>query len=115
MSIKSFFSSPHTQAVRNDVRNLAQDTVIAAQKQVVEPATAAAREALNTASDKARGAIENARSFVGQKATDAEKLASAQWDHASKWITKNPFSAMGIAFGAGLVFSAISGIAGSRR
>jgi ElaB/YqjD/DUF883 family membrane-anchored ribosome-binding protein len=111
----SLFNSPHTEALKKDVRNLAQDATLVAQRHVVEPATAALRDAVSSASDTAKEVMGNARSFVNKQAAHAEQAANEQWDRASNWVSANPFSAIGIAFGAGLVFSAISTFAGSRR
>jgi ElaB/YqjD/DUF883 family membrane-anchored ribosome-binding protein len=111
--------------LKDDVRSLASDVTRRAQDHLVEPAKAAARDAkstvqdaarnaMSTATTAARSAMDQARGFMNKHANQAEKAASQQWDRASRWITQNPFSAMGVAFAAGLVFSAITS-KGSRR
>lgn len=117
MSLKffSFTRSPHTEALKNDVRKVAQDAVVVAQKHVVEPATQAMRGAVDSASGAARGAVANARTFVHKQVNRAEHAASKRWDRAAHWVSSNPVSSLGIAFAAGMVFSAVSGISKSKR
>ncbi len=117
MSLKffSFSRSPHTEALKNDMRRVAQDAAMVAQKHVVEPAADAMRGAVDSASGAAKGAVTNARTFVNKQVNRAEHAASKQWDKAAHWVNSNPVSSLGIAFAAGMVFSAISGLSGSKR
>ncbi len=126
MSTSPLSHFPSMDVLKDDVRSLASDATRRAQDHLVGPAKAAARDAasvvqstarnaMNTATTAARSAAGQARGFVSKHANQAEKMASQQWDRASSWITKNPFSAIGVAFAAGLVFSAISSLSGSKR
>ncbi len=53
----TYTKSPHTEALKNDMRKVAEDAAIVAQKHVVEPATAAMRDAMDSASSAAKGAV----------------------------------------------------------
>ena len=116
---------PSMDVLKDDVRSIASDATRRAQDHLLDPAKAAAkdarssvqdaaRNAMSTATTAAKSAMDQARGFVNKQANQAEKVASQQWDRASNWITQNPFSAVGVAFAAGLVFSAISSM-GSKR
>jgi ElaB/YqjD/DUF883 family membrane-anchored ribosome-binding protein len=110
----TFTKSPHIEALKSDVRKVARDAVVVAQKHVMEPATEAVSDAVDSASGAAKGAIANARTFVNKQVNRAEHAASERWDRAASWLTANPVTSIGIAFAAGMLVSAISGLSKSR-
>jgi ElaB/YqjD/DUF883 family membrane-anchored ribosome-binding protein len=116
MSLKffSFAQSPHTETLKNDMRKVAQDAVVVAQKHIVEPATEVMRGAVDSASGTAKGAVTHARTFVNKQVNRAEQAASKSWDRAARWVSVNPASSLGIAFAAGMLVSALSGRSSSK-
>jgi ElaB/YqjD/DUF883 family membrane-anchored ribosome-binding protein len=103
-------SSPSVETLKRDVRTLADDTVKMAQSRLVEPTMDAAQRM----SEQARKALLQSRERMNEQLAVAEKYASRGYDQTTSWISANPFAAVGIAVGAGLLLSSLLRIS-SRR
>jgi hypothetical protein len=73
------------------------------------------RGAMDSAAGAAKGAVSNARTYLNKQVNRAEHAASERWDRAAHWVNANPVASLGMAFAAGMVFSAMSGLSGSKR
>lgn len=96
-------SNPSIETLKRDVRTLANDTVKAAQNNIVQPAV----EAAHRAGDYARQAVRDSRERVNQQLAVAERYASQGYDRTTTWITANPLAAVGVALAAGLLISTL--------
>lgn len=102
----SFFpESPTTDTLKKDVRVLAEDTVKMARQRVMDPAV----DALNRASAAARDAMHDVQSRLSRQIADAERYASRQYDRTERWVTSNPFTAVGVGLAIGIVISSLLG------
>lgn len=105
----SFFSAPPTaDTLKKDVRVLAEDTMKAARQHMVDPAV----ETVHRVGAFARDAMHEAQDHISKRVSEAERYASRQYDRTERWVSGNPFTAVGIAFAIGLV---ISNLLGSSR
>jgi ElaB/YqjD/DUF883 family membrane-anchored ribosome-binding protein len=101
MRTSLFSSPPTTDTLKKDVRVLAEDTMKVARQHMVDPTV----EAVNRASALARDAMHGAQHRLSKQISDAERYASRQYDRTERWVTANPFTAVGAAFVIGLVIS----------
>jgi len=98
----SFFTTPGTAELKKDVRNLADDALKSA-RHVVDPAV----DAAHRAQAYARDAMHDAQDRISREYTKAERYASHQVDLTGRWVSANPFKAVGIALAIGLVVSSL--------
>jgi ElaB/YqjD/DUF883 family membrane-anchored ribosome-binding protein len=91
------------EVVRQGLRNLAAGAEANAQAHVITPAFDAARRAGAITSE----AIDKTREQLAHQVAQAEQFASQQYDRTAKWVSANPFSALGIGFAAGMVITSI--------
>lgn len=103
MNTSSITESAVAQAIKTDVRALADETLKAAREHVVDPAVDAARRA----SHFTRDAVNESRERLSRQAHQAEHYLTDQYDRTTRWITANPVTSVGIALAAGLFLSAL--------
>jgi ElaB/YqjD/DUF883 family membrane-anchored ribosome-binding protein len=89
-------SSAAVAGLKEDARHLAESTAEAAREKVVDPALEAARDV-----------AKQTRKFVSEQGTRFERAATEGRDRVSEWVAANPLAALGAAFAAGLVCSAL--------
>jgi ElaB/YqjD/DUF883 family membrane-anchored ribosome-binding protein len=89
-------SSAAVTGLKEDARNLAESATEAAREKVVDPALEAARDA-----------VKQTRKFLTQQGKSLERAASDGRDRVSDWVAANPLAALGVAFAAGLLCTAL--------
>jgi ElaB/YqjD/DUF883 family membrane-anchored ribosome-binding protein len=89
-----------TDTLKRDIRTLADDATKLAQTRVMDPAMSAVR---------------HARDAVFDRATQAERYTAEQCDHVAHWITSRPFTAVALAFVAGMLADRMLGHGAGRR
>jgi len=84
--------APSLDAIKTDAQAFGREALDSARKNLIEPGMQAAREA---------------RDVMSVQYDRAEENFAEQRDRAAAWISANPFTAVGIALGAGLVLTAL--------
>lgn len=99
----SFFSSSDTaNTLKKDCRNLTDDALKTA-RHMMDPAL----DAAHRAGGYARDAMHDAQERLKEQMTVAERFANEQFDRTGRWVSSNPFKAVGIALMAGLIISSL--------
>ena len=101
MSVPSHPDLPSLQALREDVIALGHEAAELARERLLRPAQDLARD---LAQDSQRQ-VEAAGERVADGVEQAGDLLCAERDLAAGWIQKNPWAAVGLAFGAGVILS----------
>ncbi len=101
MSVPSHPDLPSLQALREDVIALGHEAAELARERLLRPARDLARD---LAQDSQRQ-VEAAGERVADGVEQAGDLLCAERDLAAGWIQKNPWAAVGLAFGAGVILS----------
>lgn len=102
MRTSTFFTeTPGVENIKQDVRTFADDTMKAARQHVVDPAV----DAAHRAQAYARDAMHDAKERLSRQVTNCEHYASEGYDRTERWVSANPFKAVGIALAIGLVIS----------
>lgn len=83
---------PSLQALEQDVRALGHEAAELAREKLIRPAT----EKLN-----------ESKATLDSVLTDTEALLAEQRDKAADWIARHPFTAIGLAVGAGMLLSSL--------
>jgi ElaB/YqjD/DUF883 family membrane-anchored ribosome-binding protein len=97
MSVPSHPDLPSLQALREDVIALGHEAAELARERLLRPAR-------DLAQDSQRQ-VEAAGERVADGVEQAGDLLWAERDLAAGWIRKNPWAAVGLAFGAGVILS----------
>jgi ElaB/YqjD/DUF883 family membrane-anchored ribosome-binding protein len=97
MSVPSHPDLPSLQALREDVIALGHEAAELARERLLRPAR-------DLAHDSQRQ-VEAAGERVADEVEQAGDLLRAERDLAAGWIQKNPWAAVGLAFGAGVILS----------
>ncbi len=79
---------PSLQALEQDVRALGHEAADLAREKIIQPAA---------------DALADSKASLDSVLTDAETVLAEQRDKAADWIARHPFTAIGLAVGAGLL------------
>jgi ElaB/YqjD/DUF883 family membrane-anchored ribosome-binding protein len=101
MSVPSHPDLPSLQALREDVIALGHEAAELARERLLRPAQDLARD---LAQDSQRQ-VEETGERVADGVEQVGDILLVERDLAASWIQKNPWAAVGLAFGAGLILN----------
>lgn len=103
-----------TNSIKEEARHIAEQAVEAARERLVEPARDAVRQAREKVGPAVRDYSRQTRDFLNDQSHRLEQAAVDSRDRVGGWVSSNPFAAIGAAFVAGIVCSAIFRINNNR-
>jgi uncharacterized membrane protein YqjE/ElaB/YqjD/DUF883 family membrane-anchored ribosome-binding protein len=93
------------EIIKENLRSFAARAESTTQSRIVTPAFVTARRAGAITSE----AIDKTKDQLAQQVDHAEQFASQQLDRAAKWVSANPFPALGLGFAAGMFLTQVFG------
>ena len=105
MSVPSHPDLPSLQALREDVIALGHEAAELARERLLRPAQDLAQDLARDLAQDSQRQVEETGERVADGVEQVGDILLAERDLAASWIQKNPWAAVGLAFGAGLILN----------